>query len=98
MKKAISLIIFLCFVWLGYNQELSDKAYISIITSGPGEELYEKFGHTSVRVKDVKNGVDLNYNYGIFDFDAPNFYLKFIKGFMNYKLCLLYTSPSPRDA
>ena len=66
--------------------KLSVYSDVSIITSGPGEELYEKFGHTAIRIKDPLLKLDLIYNYGIFDFSAPNFYLKFIKGFMNYKL------------
>ena len=56
-----------------------NKTEISIVTSGPGEALYEKFGHTAIRVKDPVLKLDLIYNYGIFDFDGPNFYLKFIK-------------------
>ena len=65
---------------------LSKFSQISIITSGPGEELYEKFGHTAIRVKDPVLQLDLLYNYGIFDFDDPNFYVNFTKGFMKYKL------------
>ena len=88
MIKKILLLVFFLFISFGYSQykQLSPTATISIITYGPGEQLYEKFGHSSIRVTDRKNNIDLNYNYGIFDFDAPNFYLKFIKGFMNYKL------------
>ncbi|CAM1362605.1 conserved membrane hypothetical protein [Tenacibaculum sediminilitoris] len=65
---------------------LSKFSQISIITSGPGKELYEKFGHTAIRVKDPVLQLDLLYNYGIFDFDDPNFYVNFTKGFMKYKL------------
>lgn len=65
---------------------LSKFSKISIITSGPGEELYEKFGHTAIRIKDPVLQLDLLYNYGIFDFDDPNFYVNFTKGFMKYKL------------
>lgn len=66
--------------------ELSKFSQISIITSGPGEALYEKFGHTAIRVKDPVLQLDLLYNYGIFDFDDPNFYVNFTKGYMKYKL------------
>lgn len=65
---------------------LSKFSQISIITSGPGEALYEKFGHTAIRVKDPVLQLDLLYNYGIFDFDDPNFYVNFTKGYMKYKL------------
>ncbi|WP_246143029.1 Lnb N-terminal periplasmic domain-containing protein [Tenacibaculum adriaticum] len=66
--------------------QLSIYSEISVVTSGPGDNLYEKFGHTAIRVKDPVLSLDLIYNYGIFDFDAPNFYLNFTKGFMKYKL------------
>lgn len=87
LKKILTTLLFF-FFFLGYSQnvKLSEKSEISIITSGPGEELYEKFGHTAIRVKDPLLKLDLIYNYGIFDFDTQNFYLKFIRGFMNYKL------------
>jgi hypothetical protein len=29
-------------------------------------------------------GIDIVYNYGTFDFDAPNFYIKFVKGDLQY--------------
>ncbi|SOS74707.1 conserved membrane hypothetical protein [Tenacibaculum piscium] len=66
--------------------KLSNNAQISIITSGPGEALYEKFGHTAIRVKDPILQFDLIYNYGIFDFENPTFYADFTKGYMKYKL------------
>ncbi|WCC43233.1 DUF4105 domain-containing protein [Tenacibaculum finnmarkense] len=66
--------------------ELSNNAQISIITSDPGEVLYEKFGHSAIRVKDPVLNFDLIYNYGIFDFENPTFYADFTKGFMKYKL------------
>lgn len=66
---------------------LSSKAEISLITCGPGQnELYSAFGHSAVRVKDPQLRLDLVFNYGIFDFDQPNFYLNFAKGHLLYML------------
>ena len=64
--------------------QLSDRATISLITCGPGNELYSVFGHTAVRVHDPLVGLDVVYNFGTFDFDTPNFYLKFVKGDLQY--------------
>lgn len=61
---------------------------ITLITGSPGEDLYSVFGHTAIRVQDTLRGRDLTYSYGVFDFDTPNFYLKFIRGKLNYKLGL----------
>jgi hypothetical protein len=81
---SLFLIVFVVQFTFSQYKQLSEKAEISIITVGPGKVLYEGFGHSTIRVKDV--GFDTAYNYGIFDFDAPNFYLNFIKGKLLYKL------------
>lgn len=63
---------------------LSDQASVSLLTCGPGNELYSVFGHTAIRVYDPLRGIDVVFNYGTFDFDTPNFYLKFVKGDLQY--------------
>jgi len=65
---------------------LSGKCKVSIITCGPGEELYEAFGHSAIRVLDEKQNLDLIFNYGVFNFNQPNFYGNFAKGSMRYML------------
>uniref|UniRef100_UPI0040470DD7 lipoprotein N-acyltransferase Lnb domain-containing protein n=1 Tax=Polaribacter sp. TaxID=1920175 RepID=UPI0040470DD7 len=86
----INTLLLSLFVWTqnGWSQqlELTSAAEVSVITAGPGNELYEGFGHSTIRIIDKNMGFDLAYNYGIFDFDAPNFYLNFTKGKMLYKL------------
>ncbi len=70
--------------------QLSDEAEIHILTCGPYQgELYSAFGHSAIRVYDPLNKLDLLYNYGVFDFDQPNFYLNFARGFLNYKLAVM---------
>ena len=66
--------------------ELSDSARISLITCAPGEELYSAFGHNGIRVTDFKNGFDVVFNYGTFDFNQPGFYTNFLKGKMRYMI------------
>ena len=63
---------------------LSETASISLLTCGPGTELYSVFGHTALRVHDPLQGMDVVYNYGTFDFSTPNFYLRFVKGDLQY--------------
>lgn len=66
---------------------LSDSATIKVMTLGPSqEELYTAFGHSAIRVTDYKLGFDLVFNYGIFSFNQPNFYLNFARGKLLYKL------------
>lgn len=68
------------------SQKLSKSAEISLLTINPGEELYSVFGHNAIRVYDPVNKIDWAYNYGTFDFGAPNFYVKFVRGQLNYML------------
>ncbi|MFL9836502.1 DUF4105 domain-containing protein [Flavobacterium sp. ST-75] len=63
---------------------LSDKAEISVLTCGSGNELYSVFGHTAIRVFDPAKNINTVYNFGTFDFDTPNFYPKFVKGDLQY--------------
>jgi hypothetical protein len=86
MKKCIALFFVMlpCFV---QAQTLTEQATISIVTFGPYQgELYSAFGHSGIRVYDPENGIDDLYNYGVFDFDQPNFYLNFALGSSFYKL------------
>ena len=69
---------------IGQILPLSENAEVSIITCGTGSEIYSLFGHTAIRIRDADNQIDEVYNYGTFDFDTPNFYLKFVKGDLQY--------------
>lgn len=89
MFKKIVFLVFLAFVSFlkaQQNVQLSQFSEISIVTSGPGKALYEKFGHTAIRIKDPMLQLDVIYNYGMFDFNGWKFYLDFTRGFMKYKL------------
>ncbi|MCG8580215.1 MAG: DUF4105 domain-containing protein [Bacteroidales bacterium] len=68
------------------QKKLSEEAQISLLTCSPGNELYSLFGHSAIRVNDPVAEFDWVFNYGTFDFDTPNFYLKFANGNLNYML------------
>lgn len=63
---------------------LSPASKISVLTCGPGAELYTAFGHSAIRVQDAGQGIDVVYNYGVFDTRGENFYYKFSQGRMDY--------------
>ncbi|MGC1205676.1 MAG: DUF4105 domain-containing protein [Flavobacteriaceae bacterium] len=65
---------------------LSDNAEVSVLTIGPGRSLNDAFGHNAFRIKDSKNNLDISFDYGRFDFYAPNFYLNFARGKLNYAI------------
>lgn len=92
MKKL--LLLFIGILSLSAQSQtfsLSDKAEISLLTCGPGSEVYSSFGHSAYRVRDPKLGLDRIYNYGTFDFTNPNFYGDFVKGNLNYFLSVSET-------
>ena len=82
----IGLLVFFSFAGFGQTPELTPLSKISVLTCGPGEELYASFGHSAFRVQDTSLGIDVVYNYGVFDDTSKYFYLKFIQGQMNYRL------------
>ncbi len=88
MQRKIFLIICLSWWMSSFSQSdlLSDGAEISVITCGPGSELYSTFGHSAFRILDRKRNMDKVYNYGTFNFATPNFYAKFVRGKLLYEL------------
>lgn len=59
---------------------------ISLLTCSAGDEAYSLFGHTAIRVTDEAIGEDIVYNYGVFNFNEPNFVWRFILGETDYLL------------
>ena len=86
MFKKLLLLLLLIFSGTSFSQNinLTDNAKVSIFTCGRGNELYTTFGHTAIRIKDEASNLDVVYNYGAFDFNTDNFYLKFVKGDLQY--------------
>lgn len=62
---------------------------VSLLTCGPGADIYELEGHTALRVR--WRGSDMTVNYGVFDFDSPGFVYRFVKGETDY-LCAATTT------
>ena len=89
IKQFCSFIVILI-SFVTYSQKLSEKAEVSVITCGPGAQLFTAFGHSAFRISDPVLKIDKIYNYGTFNFNAPNFYLNFAKGKLTYQLS---TSP-----
>lgn len=88
MRRLLSVILFALLPCLANSQAVTEFTRISLLTGSPGAELYSTFGHSAIRVSDVSQGIDMVYNYGTFDFNTPNFYLKFAQGKLLYKLSI----------
>lgn len=70
-----------------------DSVEIGLITCSPHEEIYSLYGHTAIRVHDLRNNADLIFNYGVFNFKTPHFATRFIFGLTDYELGIAPTMP-----
>lgn len=84
LKLSFFAFLFVCLSSFAQQLQLSKDTQISVITIGPGESLNDAFGHNAFRITDRDLKIDMAYGYGEYDFDAPNFYLKFVQGKLNY--------------
>ena len=66
-----------------------DSVKVSLVTFYPGSEPHNIWGHSEIRVQ--QGPVDLYFNYGVFDFQAPAFMWRFMLGETDY-IC----QPVPR--
>ncbi len=55
-----------------------------LVTVGPGDQVWERFGHNAIWVRDEAAGTDRVYNYGLFSFQQEGFLLRFLEGRMRY--------------
>ena len=91
MRRRIKILLKLWVVLLALPlgtiaQPDSSGLRISLLTCSPGSELYSTFGHSALRIVDTAAGTDIVYNFGVFDFYDPDFYLKFVQGKLLYYL------------
>lgn len=77
---------FLIFSVAGMSAQAPDSIRLGIVTCYPGSDVYELEGHTALRIHGRIGGqpVDMAVNYGLFDFNAPNFVYRFVKGETDY--------------
>lgn len=57
-----------------------------LVTAGPGDAVWERYGHNAIRVLDTESGRDVSYNWGIFDFQQVDFIPRFLQGRMLYMM------------
>lgn len=62
----------------------SRRYRVSVVTLGSGEHLFTRFGHTAIRLEDLKTGIDKVYNFGDFDYTQENLTHKFLAGTLRY--------------
>jgi hypothetical protein len=60
---------------------------VTLLTMGQGDLVWEKFGHNALWIHDPAAAeTDRVYNYGMFDFNSPGYWGRFMKGNWLYQL------------
>jgi hypothetical protein len=59
---------------------------VYLLTMGPGDQVWEKFGHNAIWIHDGDAGTDIAYHWGLFDFADKEFVSRFIQGRMRYSM------------
>jgi hypothetical protein len=87
MKK---IFIFCLLIFLansrGIFSQSSNDTLTYLLTCGPGTETYSIYGHSALRIVIPGKHTDKVYNWGVFDYETPNFAWKFAKGRLDYML------------
>ena len=68
------------------NESWLDSVDISLLTCGPGQEVWSYYGHTALRIEDKAHGNDLAVNWGMFSFKQDYFILRFVFGLTDYQI------------
>lgn len=92
--RHIGFTIFVLMAWLlhaipshaGVVDAPGANLEVSLVTYGPGETYWERFGHDAIELRDRVSGESVNFNYGVFDFNEKNFLLNFARGRMHYQM------------
>jgi Domain of unknown function (DUF4105) len=69
-----------------------DPLSIYVMTFGPGDHPFFKFGHDAIWIHDAALGTDRVYNFGTFAFTGPGLIPDFLHGRMTYWLSVSYLS------
>jgi hypothetical protein len=64
--------------------QTANTLQVWLMTIGQGEAVWEKFGHNALWFVDSSAGIDIAYNWGIFDFAQPGFLRRFLTGDTRY--------------
>jgi hypothetical protein len=55
-----------------------------LVTYGPGADVWERFGHNALWIRDEARGIDHTFSFGYFELDRPGFHRDFARGIMLY--------------
>ena len=83
----VALVAFLLVAgWARPARAEADVLTISLLTFGPGDHAFTKFGHNGLLVENRELGTSVVYNYGTFAFSSVALVPKFLLGKYRYWL------------
>lgn len=86
-KKVLILLILVLLKVVPVNAFDLDGLNVSLLTVLPrSNEVYTIYGHSALRISYPDKQIDEVYNWGTFNFRAPNFLYRFVKGETDYYL------------
>jgi hypothetical protein len=87
LHAAVALLLALSLAPSGLRaQDAGDQLTVYLATYGPGDAVWEKFGHNAIWIHDATTGTTASYNYGMFAFDQPGFIPRLMRGDMLYSM------------
>jgi Domain of unknown function (DUF4105) len=78
----------------GARELLRPAPRVSLLTFGPGEAAFTRFGHNALRVVDPETRRDVVFNFGTFRFDNPLLIVNFLTGKFQYWLSVSDYQPT----
>ncbi|MBW2524640.1 MAG: DUF4105 domain-containing protein [Deltaproteobacteria bacterium] len=63
-----------------------ERLEVGVLTFGPGDHPFFKFGHNAIYVRDSRTKRDRVYNYGTFAFGRKSIFVRFWLGRFHYRL------------
>ena len=96
--RAYKVILFIAFLLCSMQNVFADEAsepdsvlHISLLTSAPGPDIHEAYGHTAIRARISGTDYDWAFNYGVFTYEESFFIWHFILGQAEFRCCAFPT-------
>ena len=70
-----------------------DPLTVYVMTMGPGDHPFLRFGHDAIWIRDAEARTDRIYNFGTFRFDSPRLIVDFLGGRLSYWLSVSSLRP-----
>ena len=74
-----------------------EELTVYLMTMGPGDAVFEKFGHTAIWIHNSASNSDIAYNWGLFDFNDRDFIARLARGKMRYSMAGFEMQPMLRS-